>query len=50
MLRDDVVAAFLLEYEAETRHLTAEAVSASPEREAELSNLDHKLSRAKPLS
>ena len=47
MLRDDVVAAFLLEYEAETRRLTAETVSAGPEREAELANLDHKLSRAK---
>ena len=47
MLRDDVVAAFLLEYEAETRRLTAETVSARPEREAELANLDHQLSRAK---
>ncbi len=47
MLRDDVVAAFLLEYEAETRRLMAETVSARPEREAELANLDHKLSRAK---
>ena len=47
MLRDDVVAAFLLEYEGETRRLTAETVSAGPEREAELANLDHKLSRAK---
>ncbi len=47
MLRDDVVAAFLLEYEAETRRLTAETVSARPEREAELVNLDHQLSRAK---
>ena len=47
MLRDDVVAAFLLEYEAETRRLTAETVSARPEREAELANLDHKLSLAK---
>ncbi len=47
MLRDDVVAAFLLEYEAETRRLTAETVSARPEREAELGNLDHQLGRAK---
>ena len=47
MLRDDVVAAFLSEYEAETRRLMAETVSARPEREAELANLDHKLSRAK---
>ncbi len=47
MLRDDVVAAFLLEYEAETRRLTAETVSARPEREAELANLDHQLGRAK---
>ncbi|KQN33155.1 zinc ribbon domain-containing protein [Sphingomonas sp. Leaf38] len=47
MLRDDVVAAFLLKYEAETRRLTAETVSARPEREAELANLDHQLARAK---
>ena len=47
MLRDDVVAAFLLEYEAETRRLTAETVSARPEREAELANLDHQLGYAK---
>ncbi|PTW47930.1 DNA invertase Pin-like site-specific DNA recombinase [Sphingomonas faeni] len=47
MLRDDVVAAFLLEYEAETRRLTAETVSARPEREAELANPDQQLSRAK---
>jgi site-specific DNA recombinase len=47
MLRDHVVAAFLSEYEAETRRLTAETVSAGPEREAELANLDHKLSLAK---
>jgi len=47
MLRDDVVAAFLLEYDAETRRLTAEAVSARPEREAELANLDHQLGCAK---
>ena len=47
MLRDDVVAAFLLEYEAETRRLTAETVSARPEREAELANLDHQLGCAK---
>ena len=38
--------AFLAEYEAETRRLTAETVSARP-REAELANLDHQLSRAK---
>ncbi len=47
MLRDDVVAAFLLEYKAETRRLTAETVSARPEREAELANLDHELGCAK---
>jgi site-specific DNA recombinase len=47
VLRDDVVAAFLLEYEAETRRLTAETVSARPEREAELVNLDHQLGCAK---
>ena len=47
MLRDDVVAAFLLEYEAETRRLTAETVSSRPEREAELANLDHQLGYAK---
>jgi site-specific DNA recombinase len=46
MLRDDAVAAFLLEYEAEARCLTAETVSARLEREAELANLDHQLSRA----
>lgn len=34
MLRDDVVAAFLSEYEAETRRLTAETISVRPEREA----------------
>ena len=47
MLRDDVVAAFLSEYEAETRRLTAETVSARPEREAELANLDHQFGCAK---
>lgn len=47
MLCDDVVAAFLAEYEAETRRLTAEMVSARPEREAELANLDHQLGYAK---
>ena len=47
MLRDDVVAAFLLEYEAETRRLTAETVSDRPEREAELANLDRQLGYAK---
>ena len=47
MLHDDVVAAFLSEYEAETRRLTDETVSAGPEGEAELANLDHKLSLAK---
>ncbi len=47
MLRDDVVAAFLLEYEAGTQRLTTEKVSARPEREAELANLEHQLSRAK---
>ncbi|BCA61201.1 hypothetical protein HMP09_0435 [Sphingomonas sp. HMP9] len=47
MLRDDAVAAFLLEYEAETRRLTAETVRARPEREAELVNLDHQIARAK---
>lgn len=46
MLRDDLVAAFLAEYEAEPLRLTAETVSARPEREAELANLDHQLSRA----
>ncbi len=47
MLRDDVVAAFLVEYEAETGRLTAETFDARPEREAELANLDHQLGRAK---
>ena len=47
MLRDNVIAAFLSEYEAETRRLTAETVSARPEREAELANLDHQLGYAK---
>jgi site-specific DNA recombinase len=50
MLRDDVVAVFLAEYEAETRRLTAETVSARPEREDELANLDHQISRARRLS
>ncbi len=47
MLRDDVVAAFLAEYEAETRRLTAETVSTRPEREVELANLNRQISLAK---
>ncbi len=47
MLRNDVVATFLEEYEAETRGLTAETFDARPEREAELANLDHQLGYAK---
>ncbi len=50
MQRDDVVAALLAENEAETRRLTTETVSALPEREAELANLDHQPSRANQLS
>ncbi|WP_162233705.1 hypothetical protein [Sphingomonas sp. Leaf17] len=47
MLRDDVVAAFLTEYEAETRRLAAETVNARPEREVELANLDRQITLAK---
>ncbi len=47
MLRDDVVAAFLTEYEAETRHLPAETVNARPEREVKLANLDRQSALAK---
>ncbi|WP_443024596.1 recombinase family protein [Sphingomonas sp. Leaf343] len=47
MLRDDVVAAFLAEYEAETQRLAAETVSTRPEREVELANLDRQISLAK---
>ncbi len=47
MLRDDVVAAFLAEYEAETQRLAAETVSTRPEREVELANLDWQISLAK---
>ena len=47
MLRDDVVAAFLTEYEAETRRLAAETVNARPEREVELANLDRQIALAK---
>ena len=47
MLRDDVVAAFLAEYEAETQRLAAEMVSTRPEREVELANLDRQISLAK---
>ncbi len=47
MLRDDVVAAFLTEYEAETQRLAAETVSTRPEREVELANLDRQIALAK---
>ena len=47
MLRDDVVAAFLTEYEAETRRLSAETVNARPEREVELANLDRQIALTK---
>jgi site-specific DNA recombinase len=47
MLRDDVVAAFLTEYEAETRRLAAETVNVRPEREVELANLDRQIALAK---
>ena len=47
MLRDDVVAAFVTEYEAETRRLSAETVNARPEREVELANLDRPIALAK---
>ncbi|MDQ0836527.1 recombinase family protein [Sphingomonas faeni] len=47
MLRDDVIAAFLTEYEAETRRLAAETVNARPEREVELANLDRQIALAK---
>ncbi|WP_258191540.1 recombinase family protein [Sphingomonas sp. PP-CE-3G-477] len=47
MLRNDVVAAFLAEYETETRRLATETVSTRPEREVELANLDRQISLAK---
>jgi site-specific DNA recombinase len=47
MLRDDVVAAFLAEYEAETQRLAAVTVSTLPEREVELANLDWQIGLAK---
>ena len=47
MLRDDVVAAFVTEYEAETRRLAAETVNARPQREVELENLDRQIALAK---
>jgi len=46
MLRNDVVAAFLAEYEAETRRLATEMVSTRPKRE-ELANLDRQIVLAK---
>lgn len=47
MLRDDVVPAFLAEYEAEAHGQAPDTVSARPKGEADLANLDHQLSRAK---
>ncbi|TVV69728.1 hypothetical protein FOY91_20980 [Sphingomonas solaris] len=47
MLRDDVVVAFLAEYEAEMQRLVAETVSTRPEREVELANLDRQIGLAK---
>lgn len=40
MLKDDVLAAFLQEYEAEMRHLNAKTASARPEREVELAEVE----------
>ena len=47
MLRNDVVAAFLAEYEAETRRLATEMVSTRPKREVELANLNRQIVLAK---
>ncbi|SDG20822.1 Site-specific DNA recombinase, partial [Sphingomonas carotinifaciens] len=47
MLRDDVVAAFLEEYAAETHRLEEASVSTRPEHEAELSEVDQQISHAK---
>ena len=47
LLREDVLAVFLDEYEAETRRLEAAAVGARPEREVELADVDRQITLAK---
>ncbi|WP_150131889.1 hypothetical protein [Sphingomonas carotinifaciens] len=47
MLRDDVVAAFLEEYAAETCRLEEASISTRPELEAELSEVDQQITQAK---
>ncbi|MES3096995.1 hypothetical protein [Sphingomonas aerolata] len=47
MLRNDVVAAFLAKYEAETRRVATEMLSTRPKREVELANLDRQIVLAK---
>ncbi|WP_443026088.1 recombinase family protein [Sphingomonas sp. PB2P19] len=47
MLRDDVLAVFLEEYEAETRRLQAVSVTVRPEREVELAQVNTQLSNIK---
>jgi site-specific DNA recombinase len=47
MLRDEVVAAFVQEYEAETRRLRAVSVTVRPEREVELAQVNSEIAHIK---